>query len=160
MIPDQPAAVDPEYPPVDLDQPDVLPDAVKRWQVLADREHFIHHHGDAENIIPFPRPAWADPDCDLIRYSLGQTAYRSTNAWVQAKSSGGQEIGNGELEPASVRVRAIQYGTGEQVVSLYLSRTEKSGGKFLGWGVNLTPTEVGQLIEVLRAAVDLIGGAQ
>ncbi|MGE0219660.1 hypothetical protein [Mycolicibacterium sp.] len=58
-------------PPVELDPPAPPDPAIARWQELAERDIIINHGGDAETVMPFPRPAWADPDCDMIGNTRG-----------------------------------------------------------------------------------------
>jgi hypothetical protein len=140
--------------PVELDP---LDPAIVRWRELADRDIDVYHGGDAEKVIPFPRPAWADADQDFIGRSLTGCYYNSE--WVNVVTS--HALGNVDSEVserASVKVRAKQCGDGEAYVGITVRRCVD--GKWVEIGTNMLAAEVTDLIAVLQASVDLIGGAQ
>ncbi|WP_044080325.1 hypothetical protein [Mycobacterium canetti] len=142
--------------PIDLDPPALPPAALLRWKELADRDIGVYHDGDASKVIPFERPEWADPDCDIVGRNLSQCYY--TSEWVEiplAYRDG--HIDEEELEPAVMRVRAKMCGDGIAFVGLSERRFAKGQWKFSD-GVGLTPTEATELARVLLAAVELIGG--
>jgi hypothetical protein len=141
--------------PVELDPPS--PEVV-RWQELADRNIRICHEGDAEKVIPFPRPAGADPDCDIVGKGLAWSYYTSEWADVTVAHSPGA-VDDDHVLPASVRVRAKWCGDGGRFVGLSMRDTQD--GKW-EWpeGFGLTSAEALELADVLRAAVDLLGGAK
>lgn len=140
---------------VDLDpEPEPVP-AIVRWNELADRVIDIEHDGDAEKVIPFPRPVWAHERFDLVKYSLLASAYRSTVAHIPLSQTPGVNT-NGLLEPAYVGVRAIQWGNGIHKIGLskwWLPRAEAEEREL---DISLTPTEAVELAQAILAAVDLI----
>lgn len=147
--------------PADLDPVDLDPQdpALARWQGLVDRGTAIYHGGDIEKIMPFPRPAWSDPDYDLFSTSLPCCLYRAEPVKVSATRHTGDKTDPDEWTPAGVYVQPAIGGTDVPVVRISFS--ERAGGK---WDnspyMALTLTEVTDLIGVLRAAVDLHGGAR
>lgn len=145
----------PPLEPVNLDPDPEPPAEIVRWQELVHREHIIDHGGNAELVMPMPRPAWADPDCDIIGANRGQSYYNSASVVIPvAYSSGGSQ---GSLfEPANMRVRAKLCGDGNHIIGL--SRRSVIKGEWR-WteGVGLTPDEATALAHVLLAAADLIG---
>ncbi|WP_373138292.1 hypothetical protein [Mycobacterium marinum] len=141
--------------PVDLDPPNR---AIARWKELADRDIFIRHEGDAEKVIPWPRPTWADPDCDIIGPSLNLSYYSSDWAHIPTSyRTGGQYNDDELLIPASLRVRAKISGTGRAVIGFAASKTVAGKWRFEE-GVGLTPAEATEFAHAILAAVDLIGG--
>lgn len=155
-VPDSDIPADLE--PVELDPP--APEII-RWQELVDRDVVIYHEGDAEKIIPFPRPAWADPDEDIIGAYLDTSYYTSEYAFIALEHARG-ETDDDEFRPAVLLVRAKLCGDGKPIVGLNLKkisdRDKKSWTSELGQG--LTPAEALELADVLRAAVDLLGGVK
>lgn len=141
--------------PVELDPPNP---ATARWEELADRDVFIHHGGDAEKVMPFPRPAWSDPDEDIIGRHLARCYYASAWVDIPLKYRSG-EVQGGFIEPATIRIRAKWCGDGDQLVGLSMRQTVS--GKWQCWpGTGLTAAEATALAEALLAAVDLIGGPE
>lgn len=142
--------------PVNLDSVDP---ALAHWQELVDRDTAIYHGGDIEKIMPFPRPAWSDPDQDLFSTSLPCCLYRADPVKVSATRHTGDKTDPDEWTSAGVYVQPAIGGTDVPVVRISFS--ERVGGK---WDnspyMALTITEATDLIGVLRAAVDLHGGAQ
>ncbi|WP_204806462.1 hypothetical protein [Mycobacterium riyadhense] len=143
--------------PVDLDPPAPPPAALARWKELADRDIVVYHDGDASKVIPFERPAWADPDHDIIGRNLSQTYYTSQWAEIPLSYVNGH-IDEEELEPAVMRVRAKMCGDGIGFVGLSERRFANGQWK-VSDGVGLTPAEATEIAHALLAAVDLIGGA-
>lgn len=139
--------------PVNLDQPS--PELV-RWEELADRDTDIVHHGNAEKVLPFPRPAWADPSEDGTGRSHLSTCYSSPPASVPATHSLGVDHGDW-YEPARAIVSAKAWGSGRTCVNLTVSKVEDGSG-WSNTALSLQPSEATELARVLLAAVDLIGG--
>ena len=157
VCPDASTEIEPtDAPPVDLDPPTPLPEEVIRWRELADRDYYVFHDGDASNVIPFPRPVWADPDCDIVGPAIFDCYY--TSNWVDVPVSNTRGRNDDEtLVPASVRVRAKLCGDG----ALYVGMSDRRMGEgkwTFGFGVGLTLAEATDLAHVLLAAVDLLGG--
>lgn len=149
------ATTDDPFEPVELDPPDP---AIARWQELVERDYYVYHDGDAEKYIPFPRPKWSQPDEDQIEACLPLSAYKSEPVAVRSVHSGGQRGVPGTLRPAAVVVTAFMYGTGEQVVNVKTERVYNKTDQWQSLAVNLSPEEVADLIDVLTAALALIGG--
>lgn len=147
--------------PIDLDPPNP---AIARWEELADWDGIIHHDGDAEKMLPFPRPAWADPDEDEFGQSLHSTNYSSRPVRVSARYAPGNLIDDNSWAPAAALVSAELAGDGIAKVLLTVSNMKggsvKNGGVWLGQAIGLTVDEALELADVLRAAVDLIGGVE
>lgn len=148
--------------PVNLDPPDP---ALARWQELADLTIVITHDGDAEKVMPFPRPAWADPDEDSIGNTMGGSFYRSTPVDVATPTAGGYKADNGALVPAHFTVSTRIHGNGMALVGLRISRyvvsnNEAKDGesRWIEWSASMPPATALELADVLRAAVDLLGG--
>lgn len=141
--------------PVNLDPPNP---AITRWHELADWDGIIYHDGDAEAMLPFPRPAWADADEDEFGQSYISTCYSSRPVRVAVKQAPGNRIDDDRWAPAAALVSAELYGTGITKVSLTL--TNISEGKWHAIALGLSPAEALELADVLRAAVDLFGGEQ
>jgi len=140
--------------PVELDSPDP---ALTLWEQLADRDRSINHRGDAELILPFPRPAWADPDSDVTGRSVLSTGYASEP--VRVKVSHGCGVDHGDRwEPASAIVSARKWGNQSECVNLTLSAVV--GGEWDNMGASLTLAEALELADVLQAAVALFGGRE
>lgn len=145
----------PSCSPVQLDPPDP---AITRWQELADRGVIIDHSGDAEKVIPFPRPAWADPDEDIIGNRLSSSYYTSEWARIPISYRDGEVTGD-FFEPATMRVRAKMCGDGEKIIGI--SARQFAKGEWHWWhGVGMKPAEATELANALLAAVDLIGGIE
>lgn len=141
--------------PVDLDTP---APAVQRWQELVEREITVYHEGDAAKVIPFPRPAWADPDCDIIGSRLDTCYYASD--WVEVPLSWTNGDHDVELlEWATMRVRAKVSGDGRPSIGL-TERYHTKDGWQTGGGAGLAVTEATELAQALLAAVELIGGSE
>lgn len=145
--------------PVDLDPPAPLPAEILRWVELAGRDIDIDHAGDASKVIPFPRPAWADPDNDFVGTTVQGSYYRSAAAEVPSLSAGGEEDGE-TLSPAFVKVSVRVHGTGNQLVGLSLFKFSEKQDQWVQAGMSLPPAAAADLAHVLLAAVDLIGGAK
>lgn len=142
--------------PVNLDPPDP---ALARWEELLDRSPVVFHDGDIEKIMPFPRPAWSDPDEDLFASSLPCCLYRAVPVKVPATRHSGDGKHPTVWESAGVYVQPAIGGTDVPVVRISFSdKTDK------GWNnspyMALTVTEATYLIDALRAAVDLFGGSE
>lgn len=147
--------------PVELDHPDP---ALTRWQELADRDPIVQHDGDAEKILGHihPRPAWADPDCDYTGRSHLSTSYGSEPVRVVASHDFGVDHGD-KWEPACAWVSAKFYGNSHESVQVTFSQVVDGKGDSSKWqnvSMSFQPHEVRELIEVLRSAVDLFGGAK
>lgn len=138
--------------PVELDPPDPT---LARWEELLDRDRMIYHDGDAEKIMPFPRPAWSDPDQDLITNSGLTSLYRAEPIPVTASRHDGRNDGK-IFTPASVFVQPVLGGSGNKAVRLSFSKWSGSSGWDNAPYMALTIPEVANLIDVLSAAVDLI----
>lgn len=141
--------------PVELDPPDP---ALARWEELSDWGGIIYHNGDAEAMLPFPRPAWADADEDEFGQSYISTCYSSRPARVAIKQAPGNRIDADRWAPAAALVSAELYGTGITKVSLTLTNIRE--GKWFSIALALSAAEALELADVLRAAVDLFGGDQ
>ncbi|CAJ1495120.1 hypothetical protein [[Mycobacterium] burgundiense] len=139
--------------PVELDPPDP---ALVRWQELADRDWMICHDGDASKVLEFPRPEWAVEDSDHIGKSPFGTAYRSERAVVTARGCADARNKDGLMSPAHVNVLAELWESGTRKVYLGIARFENE--KWSETMLGLYPSEALELAEVLRAAVDLLGG--
>lgn len=140
--------------PVELDPPNP---AIARWQELADRDITVVHDDDAEKVIGFPRPAWADPDEDDIGTSAPASFYRSSYVSVASMTSGGENVG-GELYPAHVKVSARIHGDADLLIGILVNRF--ISGEWREFGTSLPPAAAVELAEVLLAAVDLVGGVK
>lgn len=143
-----------DLPPVELDPP---APALARWLELADRERAIYHDGDIEKIMPFPRPAWSDPDEDLFATSLPCCLYRAYPVKVSATRHNGDKTDPNKWESASVFVQPAIGGTSVPVVRISFSEQVDKRWDNSPY-MALTLTEARDLIGVLQAAVDLIGG--
>ncbi|OBJ97574.1 hypothetical protein [Mycolicibacterium conceptionense] len=141
--------------PVELDPSDP---AIARWEELADWDGIIYHDGDAEAMLPFPRPAWADVDEDDFGQSYISTCYSSRPARVAIKQAPGNRISANQWAPAAALVSAELYGTGITKVALTLTNIRE--GKWFSIALGLSPAEALELADVLKAAVDLLGGSQ
>lgn len=139
--------------PIDLDPPDP---ALARWEELSDWDGIVHHYGDAEKVIPFPRPAWSDPDEDDFGQSHRSTCYGSRPARVAIHQGPGNYINGSQWAPAAALVSARLWGDGLTNVNLTLTNID--AGKWRSTALRLTASEALELADVLRAAVDLIGG--
>lgn len=140
--------------PINLDPPKP---ALKRWEELAERELSIEHNGDAEAIMPFPRPEWADPDRDIVGRSRLVTCYESNAAWVPL----GQQPGKSDSEvwfPAGIYVCAKIYSDRGQVIGFSINDVDFGTGEWkTPVAVNMTAGEAVDLANVLLAAVELLG---
>lgn len=142
---------------VDMDPPASMPAALARWQQLAERDTAIRHDYDAEKVIGFPRPLWADPDLDEITNSRGGSYYRS--AWVDIPSMAAVGINrDGVLQPAICSVSAKHHGN-YTVPLIGLSVRRAIDGEWREFGMALPLDAAAELAQVLLAAVDLVGGA-
>lgn len=141
--------------PQELDPPDP---ALSRWVALAEWDGIVHHGGDASMMLPFPRPAWSDPDADRLWQSYASSCYGSQPVVVAVKSSPGNVIDDDRWAPGAALVSVRLYGTGITEVHLTLSNIHK-GTRWRSQALGLSPAEALELADVLRAAVDLLGGA-
>lgn len=133
--------------------------ALARWEELAEWDGIIYHDGDAEAMLPFPRPAWADPDEDDFGQSYISTCYSSRPARVAVKQAPGNRINADQWAPAAALVSAELYGTGIAKVAVTLTSIH-AGKEWRSVALGFSPAEALELADVLRAAVDLIGGEQ
>jgi hypothetical protein len=140
--------------PVELDPPS--PEIV-RWRQLAERETIIYHDGDATNIIPFPRPAWADPDCDIVSDRLDRCYYTTEFARIPVSTRAGA-VDADAFMPAHFDVRAKLGGDGHPIVGMGLRWRNSKGEWCYEFSLGVTPAEALEFADVLRAAVDLLGG--
>lgn len=138
--------------PVDLDPPSP---AIARWEELADRDICVQHNGNAEMVIPFPRPAWADPDEDVVGDTVQSSIYRSPVAYVASMTGGGDDDGN-TVRPANFQVSAKIHGSGQMLIGVTINAVRD--GKWCWLGISIDPKGALDLSEVLRAAVELVGG--
>lgn len=140
--------------PVELDDPNP---ALALWQELADRDWDAFHGGDIEKIMPFPRPAWSEPDEDLFASSIPCCLYRAYPVKVPATRHGGNANDDEVWTSAGMYVQPAIGGTDVPVV-----RVSFSEYKGPGWNnkpyMALTVAEARYLIDVLNAAVSLLGG--
>lgn len=141
--------------PVELDPPDP---AITRWEELADWNGIVYHDGDAEAMLPFPRPAWADPDEDDFGQSYISTCYSSRPVRVAVKQAPGNRINANQWAPAAALVSAELYGTGIAKVALTLTNIRE--GQWHSVALGFSAAEALELADVLKAAVDLIGGVE
>lgn len=146
---------DTDREPVELDPPDP---ALARWEELSDWDGITDHGGDAEDMLPFPRPAWADPDHDVFGQSYISTCYAAPPARVAVKQAPGKRISDYRWAPAGALVSARLYGTGITEVHLTLARWNQDEKKWITLALGISPDEALELADVLRAAVDLFGG--
>lgn len=136
--------------PVELDPPDPT---VARWQELTAKPFEVEHDGDASEVMPQPRPAWSDPNLDHVGASWRQSNYASAPAVVYASHATGL-VEDGLWIPARISTIAKLYGNGETGISVGIKSFLAGNSAVVG----LTVAETLELIDVLRAAVDLIGG--
>lgn len=144
--------------PVELDPPDP---ALARWQELADRSPAIYHAGDAEKMLGHihPRPAWSDPDEDMTGRSHLSTAYSSTPVRVVAAHDFGVDHGDW-WEPAVAWISTKFYGNSHESIQVTFSKVVDGKGANSKWqnvSMSFQPDEARELVEVLQAAIDLIG---
>lgn len=137
--------------PLELDPPDP---ALARWQELADRMTAIRHAGDAERVMPFPRPAWADEDYDVIGTSVPSSLYRSRSVEVAARWFGGSD--DDVFTPSIIAVHGKVDGDGIRSIGVTSRRTVDR--KWQDFAMSLSVAGALELAGVLRAAVDLLGG--
>lgn len=147
--------------PVELDPPDP---AIARWEELSLRKSYVCHGGDAEKILGsvHPRPAWADPDHDQTGRSHLSTSYGSAPVRVISSHNFGADH-NGTWQPACAFVSAQFYGNSHESVKVTFSQVVDGKGDKSQWqniAMSFQPHEALELAEVLRAAVDLFGGAE
>lgn len=138
--------------PVELDQPDPT---LTRWRALAEREIAIQHGGNAEKVMPMPRPSWSEPDQDTIGRCLGTSYYVSEPVHVATRNRYGA-VYEDRLIPARFTVRAKLCGDGAPIVGL-AHRCVVDGEWESFSGVGLEPAEAVELAAALLAAVDLLG---
>lgn len=143
--------------PVNLDPEPEIPPEIARWNELADRDIDVYHGGDAERVIPFPRPTWADADRDHIGQNIAESCYRSACAAISASWVDGDNDGD-SLEMGGARVAAVMHGDGTTAVNLSVRKRSGTKEAWSGVGVIFTPAEAALLSDALLAAVDLIGG--
>jgi hypothetical protein len=149
--------------PVDLDPP--APE-ILRWQELADRDVNIYHEGDASKVLAAPRPAWSDPAEDAIGDSPSEAVYQSAPAKVALTLEPGLPYGDDELDPTRVVVRAFMghmceqsvYGIEVKLCRPIKGRKHSDDKPWFHTRMSLTISEARELVEVLQAAIDLIGG--
>lgn len=144
-----------DTPPVELDPPAPLPPEVSRWQQLAARDIRIRHDGDAEKVIPFPRPAWADPDEDNVGRSLSGSCYRSSYVRVPVTNAKGTN-NDGVLDPAEVTVSARIHGDGLKVVGLKTLRYDATEEEWDLGSIGMSAASAVELAKVLLAAAELL----
>ncbi len=147
--------------PVNLDPPDPV---LTRWQNLVDRETDICHDGDVSRVIPSPRPPWSEPEEDIVGRH-GGSCYMSAPAAVAATMDAARLADDGDtLQTARVVIRAFMGHMFEQ--DLYglelklvrpISGKENSEKPWRHTAVSLTIPEVRELVDILQAAIDLIG---
>ena len=141
--------------PVELDPPDP---ALVRWRELTHRYHGIDHFGDVEKVIKLPRPAWAPPNNDFIGTSPANSYYRSNWVHVASRRSRGRDLDGETLVPASVCVRTKIDGDGIPTIGVATRKYADNDPLPDIAEISLYPSEAADLINALRAAVDLIGG--
>ena len=149
--------------PVELDPP--APEIV-RWQELAEREIDLRHEGDASRVIQAPRPAWSDPDEDLVDGAPHSSVYMSSPARVALCVHQGLSRDDGdELMPARVVVRAFMGSMFDQELrGLEVRVVKRNKGKdkdekpWFHTVFSLSVSEARELVDVILAAVDLVGG--
>jgi hypothetical protein len=141
-----------EYDVIDLDGPDP---ALTAWQELSACPDYIDHQGDASKMIPFPRPAWSDPDEDNIGDTLGACFYRSKRAKVTTSYNWGHSDGS-VFYPAYASVSVRHFGTlATPLVTLTLVDQRKTGVGPGARGLDLHPSTARELAAVLLAAAAL-----
>lgn len=144
--------------PVDLDGQELTAAAARFAALTNDR--VILHDGDAEKVMPFSRPTWADPEHDFIGNSVEVSYYASPPIWTNASQVPGRnDPDDGVLTPASARTAVTLYGDGVTAVSVsmrkwYIGDT-KAGPRWAGLVLDFTPAEAAQLASALLAAADL-----
>ena len=148
---DDTEVVDLDLPPVELDPPDP---AITRWQELG-RDYPIVHEGNAELVMPFPRPAWADPDRDHIGECALACGYKSKVVKIAAGRSSGT-ADKDRLHPANVQVWAAVDFNGVHGIGVVTQARYTDGWRTTQMA--MTVAEALELADVLRAAVDMLGG--
>ncbi|KRD07794.1 hypothetical protein ASE48_10175 [Mycobacterium sp. Root265] len=143
-----------ELAPVELDPPDPV---IARWQGLADIDLLINHDDDAEKVIPLPRPAWADPLCDVVGHSVCSSSYNTDYAAIPLTYMGGESHEDSVL-PSRLSVRGRLIGCGWLGVGMTVTRYDD--GEWREAGCTMTLSEARDLIEVLSTAVEMIGADQ
>jgi hypothetical protein len=141
--------------PVDLD--DAPDPALAVWEALTELPDFIEHDGDASKVIPFPRPAWSDPDEDVVGVLLGETWYRSKPAKVLTTHMRGHADPDcAILYPAYARVSLRQFGTRPvPVVTVTFNDQRQSGPGPGARALDFAPADARLLAHVLLAAAEL-----
>lgn len=140
--------------PVDLDPPSP---SIARWQALVDVDLVIDHDDDAENVIPFPRPEWAQPEDDYVGKSICSSWYNSDWARIATSHMVGESQG-GSILPSGIRVRARVCGEGWTGIGISILRFIDD--EWTDLGCTMTLDEARKLAEVLQAAIDMAGGDQ
>jgi hypothetical protein len=143
---------------VDLDPIELYPPdpALTRWMEIAFRDDEIIHDGDASKVLPFPRPAWADPDEDLVSGCPLLSLYRAIPVRVPVSRHRGDDR-NGIMTTPAAYVQPVINGDKRASIRLSLSLYENGkwdNDKYLAFRI----AEARDLIGALQAAVDLIGG--
>jgi len=144
--------------PVDLDALDYSTAEARFAALVNERE--ILHDGDAEKVMPFPRPSWSDPEYDSIGHSVETSYYASPPVWTNAAQLPGRNnIDDGILTPASARTAITRYGDGLTVVSVGMRKwytgDAETGPRWAGVVFDFTPTEAVHLAHALLAAAEL-----
>jgi hypothetical protein len=151
-----------ELEPVELDPP---PAALAEWEALTDLDVDIVHRGDASEVISTPRPIWSDPDEDYIDSSGSSPLYMSRPARVALRHERGRAADYGDtLQPARVVVRTFMgrmfdqalYGVELKLVT-GIKGEEASEKPWRHTCMSLTVSEARELVDVLIAAIDLVG---
>lgn len=142
-------------PPVNLDPPNP---AIARWEALAERPFEIRHDGDASLILgdQHPRPEWSDPDFDIVGRSHLSSGYKSQPVRVRASHAFGVNHDDEVWQPACAFVHATLWGNSHESITVTLSRIG-DGGKWNNTAMSFQPHEAQELIEVLQAALALLG---
>ena len=153
-----------ELEPVELDPPDPT---LVRWREFADRVVDIVHDGDASKVINTPRPAWSDPDEDVVDVVLGGSIYMSKPAKVALRLERGVEADDGDtLKPARMAVRAFAGrmcdkdlpGIEVKFVRAIKGKTDDDHKPWMHTRTILMVSEARELVDVLLAAIELVGG--
>lgn len=128
------------------------------WSALVERGAavLVQHGGNAEKVMPMPRPSWASKANDQIGGSLGLTCYCSFIASVPATlNTGWVNEDDNEVLYSRINVAAKLYGNGIPVVGVTVVNESPVKHRPVA-GLPLTVDEARQLAQVLTAAADLV----
>ncbi|WP_037183790.1 hypothetical protein [Rhodococcoides fascians] len=144
------------------------PDAAGAWKrrgteqnVIRVPRNFKDGRSSLDNLSPFPRPKWADPDNDVLSTISHWSMFRSSSI-VATPLSGehGARTKSGVWEPAHIQAhvaRALSGAVAVVKLDRFGAVNEVAGvQRITDWDFEMTAAEATQLAHTLLAAVDLI----